>query len=426
MFKKIFVSFSLYTVTSIICALLSMLILPVLTRHLSQRDYGLTALFSTFIAILSPIMGLSSGSYFWLEFFKKDQSKINLTDLFSTYFWFVCGFCIFLLLVFFSSFHLLEKLSDFNLFFILLMPAASLILTIGDETKNYFINNKQPIYYMVYSVITTLLELGLSYYLVVYVLKNWQGRIFAWLISLFVQFLFTLWLFGIRKNFLRFTFSRSLLFKLVLFGYPLIFHQLGKFVINQSDRLFIMKMISIDEAGLYSIGYQVGSMILLPIAAFANFYTPFVYERLANIDMEKKIQIVKTSYVFIGLILLCYAAVVILSPYFFQVMIDKKFYKGLIYVWPVGLAYVFWGFYMMFCAVIFFKQKTKFLGWLSLLNVMLNAVLNYALIRRYGAMGAAYATTISFFVVFVFTAFYSHRLYPIPWFFFLQKNNAES
>ena len=106
---------------------------------------------------------------------------------------------------------------------------------------------------------------------------------------------------------------------------------------------------------------------------------------------------------------------ILLAPYFFKLLIDEKFHKGIVYVFWVGLAYVFWGLYMMFSTVIFFKEKTKFLGWLSLLNVLLNAALNYFLIKMHGAIGAAYATTISFFVVLIITAFYSHKLYPMPW-----------
>jgi O-antigen/teichoic acid export membrane protein len=421
MFKKIFFSFSIYSITSIICALLGILILPILTKHLSERDYGLTALFSTYIAILSPIIGFSSSGYFWLEFFRKEQSRSNLTKIFSTYFWFVCAFSSFIIIILFVFFPFYKNISFFSIFFIFLIPATSFISVIGDETKSFFINNKKPIHYLIYSVLVTLIELCLSYYFIIYVFKDWKGRIVAWLISLFIQFLFTVWLFGVREKFIQFKFSRSILNKLLLFGYPLIFHQLGKYVINQSDRLFITKMISIDEAGIYSIGYQVGSMLLLPIAAFANFFTPFVYERLADINQTKKIEIVKTSYIFAGLIIFCYLSMICIAPYFFKLLIDEKFHKGITYVFWVGLGYVFWGLYMLFSTVIFFQQKTKFLGLLSILNMLLNAALNFLLIKHFGAIGAAYATTISFFVVFVITSIYSNNLYPMPWLFFIKS-----
>jgi O-antigen/teichoic acid export membrane protein len=230
-----------------------------------------------------------------------------------------------------------------------------------------------------------------------------------------VQFFIALWLFGVRQQNIRFVFSKEDFIKLALFGYPLVFHQLGKFVINQSDRLFIAKMISIDEAGIYSIGYQVGVMLLLPITAFSNFYSPFIYERLSKITEHAKVQIVKTGYAFIILIIVCFAALVLLAPYFFELFIDQKFHKGLQYVFWVALSYVFWGFYLLLTPIVFYQGKTMFLGFLSLLNIALNCLFNYVFINAFGAIGAAYGTTLSFLIVFLVIAAYSSFLLPLPW-----------
>lgn len=423
MLKKIFYSFSIYTLTSVVCAALSIILLPILTKHLSEKDYGTTALFSTYILILSPIIGISSGGYFWIEFFKKENSKIKQASIFSSYFWLVTLITIILSVLILSFYPLFKDFSFFSIFFLLLIPSTSLISLIGDETKSYFINHKKPLQYFIYSVSITILELVLSYNFVVYVFKNWEGRIYAWLISLLIQFVFTVWLFAVKESYLKFIFSKSDLKKLFIFGYPLIFHQLGKFVVNQSDRLFITKMISIEAAGIYSIGYQVGSMILLPISAFSNFFNPFIFERLKDIDSHKKIQIVKTSYVFILVILICFFLVIILSPIFFEFFIDDKFERGITFVPWVALSYVFWGVYLVFTAIIFYMEKTKFLGLLSLLNIVLNSILNFVLIYYFGAIGATYATAISFFVIMIFTVVYSTKLLKLPWFTFYKKNH---
>jgi len=415
MLKKIIYSFSIYTLTSVICALLNVFILPILTTYLSEEDYGTTALFSTYVMILTPLIGLSSSGYYWLEFFKADKNTIRQTTLFSTYFWLVIASAILVLALCATAFPFIKDFSYFSLFFILLIPATSVVSVIGEETRNYFINHKKPLSYLIYSVVLTLLEMALSYYFVVHVYKNWEGRIYAWIISLLLQFLVALWFFGVRQQYIRFIFSKEDLVKLALFGYPLVFHQLGKFVINQSDRLFIAKMISIDEAGIYSIGYQVGVMLLLPITAFSNFYSPFIYERLSKITEHAKVQIVKTGYAFIILIIVCFAALVLLAPYFFELFIDQKFHKGLQYVFWVALSYVFWGFYLLLTPIVFYQGKTMFLGFLSLLNIALNCLFNYVFINAFGAIGAAYATTLSFLIVFLVIAAYSSFLLPLPW-----------
>ena len=122
MFKKILYSFSVYTLTSVICAVLSVFILPVLTKYLSEKDYGATALFSTYVMILSPIIGLSSGGYFWLEFFKKQKERSQQNSLFSTYFWLTCFFTMAVTLLLLVFYPLFSGISFFSLFFILLIP----------------------------------------------------------------------------------------------------------------------------------------------------------------------------------------------------------------------------------------------------------------------------------------------------------------
>jgi len=48
----------------------------------------------------------------------------------------------------------------------------------------------------------------------------------------------------------------------------------------------------------------------------------------------------------------------------------------------------------------------------------LNCLFNYWLIKVYGAIGAAYATALSFFIVFVIVAYYGNKLIKLPWFDF--------
>ena len=227
---------------------------------------------------------------------------------------------------------------------------------------------------------------------------------------------------GIRERLIQFIFSKVLFYKLLVFGYPLIVHQLGKYVINQSDRLYITKMISVDEAGVYSIGYQAGSMIFLTLATFSNFFAPFVYERLASITELKKREIVKMSYVFAALIMVCYIAIQLITPYFFELLIDPKFIDGIKFVSWVSLAYVFGGFYMLFSAVIFYKEKTKFLGWLSLVNVVLNLGLNYWFILTFGSIEAAYATACRLVIIFAIRPFTVIKYIRCPGYsFFIKK-----
>jgi O-antigen/teichoic acid export membrane protein len=104
------------------------------------------------------------------------------------------------------------------------------------------------------------------------------------------------------------------------------------------------------------------------------------------------------------------------TPYLFKYFIGHEFRGGAPYVFWIGLSYVFLGMYKMVVGILFYKKKTAMLSWLALVNVVLNLLLNYILIQYFGAMGAAYATLISFLLVFLITFYFANRMYKLPWF----------
>jgi O-antigen/teichoic acid export membrane protein len=154
---------------------------------------------------------------------------------------------------------------------------------------------------------------------------------------------------------------------------------------------------------------------MVAISAFFNFYTPFLMERLSNLQLNSKLQIVKMNYYYILGCLLMLLLVLIFTPLLFSLLIDPRYIGGVKYVFWVALGYCFWGGYMLFSGFIFFTKKNKILAWLALFNVLTNLVFNYYFISWFGAIGAAYATALSFFMLLVIVAIIASRLVPLPW-----------
>ena len=69
----------------------------------------------------------------------------------------------------------------------------------------------------------------------------------------------------------------------------------------------------------------------------------------------------------------------------------------------------------MFVGYLFYLKKTGYIAGLTVVTAVVNIVLNYFLIGSLGAIGAAYATCISFSVQALLAWVISSRLYPMPW-----------
>jgi O-antigen/teichoic acid export membrane protein len=410
---------SVYTFVGFFGAGVNFFILPVLSHYLEPADYGLLSLFTSYVSILLPLIGFMAYSFLNIEYFKTRDKKEFASKFVSVQFVPVLPFMVmsaFAWIFFYRVNHLLELENMSRLWGLLLIFLA--FATIYIETLfNFLIFQKKVGLYSVATIVKVIVEMGLALFFIVNLKMGWQGRIYAWGIVTLIFLVIGLMYFK-KQGFLEGKIQWPLMKEGILFGLPLILHTIGKFVINQSDRLFITKMISLDAAGIYNIGYTIGTVVLILITAFFNFYGPFLLERLSDLNETKKLQIVKMSYYFvIGMVVLM-IGIRVMTPLVFRYFIDHRYIEGTNYVFWVGLSYCFWGGYLLFTTYISYYKQNRILGWLAVINVVLNCLFNYWLIKMYGAMGAAYATALSFFIVFVLVAYEANKLIKLPWFRF--------
>lgn len=421
---KYFRQFSVYTLVGFFGAGISFLLMPYLSYFLKPAEYGILSMVNSVVTILIPLIGLTAAGIISVEYYKQKDKK-EFASLFSSVQFIPIIPFLFLIVM---AILLADPVARFleipvqKSYWIPLSCVIALLTIYFETLTGYNVTEQKPGYFAFFNILKIVTEVTLTILFITQWGYGWEGRLYAWLISSLVLFLAGFIYF--RKQYLlSFSISKKYIRTALLFGLPLILHVVGKFVINQSDRVFITKMVSIDEAGIYNIGYQVGMIMLLLVNAMGNFMQPFLFERLASLTESAKRQIVKTSYVIIGTLLIILVVITVATPTFFTWLVDESYAKGTRYVFWVGLSYFFWGVYIIFAGYIFYSGKTGILGVLAIVNVVLNILLNYFLIKAFGPMGAAYATCISFFVVSVIIVWKANRLYPLPWLRFNFSNN---
>lgn len=70
------------------------------------------------------------------------------------------------------------------------------------------------------------------------------------------------------------------------------------------------------------------------------------------------------------------------------------------YILWLALAFAFNGMYKMVVNYIFYVEKTYILGLITTLTAIINISLSYFLISRYGAVGVAYSSVVSYLISF--------------------------
>ena len=411
---NLFKSISIYTASNISRQAVGFLLIPVITNYLDKGENGDLSTITAIVTMLAPLILLSANGAINLEFFRKDHGAKNYPSYVSSALVNPLWITLLITIIVFIAAPWITNWLEIDKQWILLIPVLCIINVIPNFTSTIYQAQKKPFHHSIYNIGLTVTDLLLAIIFIIGFSLNWEGRLWAMLATKTAFTLigfYLLWRSGILKNRIQKKYIKDAF----LYGFPLIPHVLSIGILDLSDRLFIREMVNKEALGVYDIGYKIGSILLILQASLMMAWSPFFYEKMKAINERNKIYIVSVSYgLMIGLFACC-LLLTMTAPLIFKWFIGHEFAGGVQYVFWVALAYVFLGFYKMFAGFLFYEKRNSLLSYIAFFNVITNLGLNYFLIGKFGAIGAAYATSVSFFLFFLITAIISQYIYPMPW-----------
>ena len=409
--NKLTKTFGIYTLSNIINSAIPFLLLPFLTTYLSPESYAKTDLFFVITQFLIPLVGLNVFSAISRYYFDK---SINLkTFVSSAFFIILIGSVFGTILIFFGK-NYIEKYTQISSSWAITIILYAISQNVIQVLLALWQVKYKALQYGIFRIIRTLVDIVLSLVFIIPYLMDWKGRILGQSLAAGIFSILAVYLL-FKENVLEFKVSRDYVKKLIFFGAPLILHVLGSTIIAYSDRLFITNMINIKTTGYYAVGYQIGMIIYLIQNSFNQAWTPWIYEKLDTNKQGSKLKIVKFTYLYFLFLIDLWLMLSFISPYFLGWFISDKYIESIQFVFWIALGFVFNGMYKMVAVYIFYIKKTYIISIVTMITVILNLVLNYFLIKKMGAIGAATATSISFGTQFILTWLFSNKLYKMPW-----------
>ena len=409
---KLFKNTFIYTGTNVINKAIPFFLLPVMTRYLSTTDYGIVATFDILLAVMVVFVGLSMHGAINVNFFKlnKDELKKYIGNVFYILFFsFLLVFIVIYILK--SNFSFLTKFPENWIPFIVIIALFQSIFAI---TLGLWQVEQKSLPYGLFQISKTILNVSLSVVFVILLGWGWQGRILGVIITFVIFGLLSIFVIY-KREYIKFSFSKKYIKDALFFGIPLIPHALGGWIIGGIDRIFINSMVGIAATGIYTVVYQVGMIIGFLASSFNLAWSPFLYEKLKENNYSTKLKIVKFTYLYDVAIVIIALALSFIAPYFLKFFVSENFYFAYKYVLWIALGYAFQGMYFMVVNYIFYVKKTYILAWVTFFSAGVNITLNYFFIKANGAIGAAQATTITFFIKFILVWILSAKVYKMPW-----------
>jgi len=206
--------------------------------------------------------------------------------------------------------------------------------------------------------------------------------------------------------------SFSLLKKLLKFGFPYLPTAFFGYIIHNGDRYFLTLYSSLDEVGIYALAFKIGMFgVLVIMEPFGRVWTPFLFDNYNKKDGPDLIS--KVFAIFTLIVVAAGLGVSIAAPIVIPIISGEAFHKASKLIPLICLAAVFYDMAMLADAGILISKKTGYKPFIFATAAIAGIILNYSLIPHFGAMGAAIAIPITFFVLFIVNYSVSNKFYVI-------------
>lgn len=403
-----------YTFSASLNALVAFILLPVLTKYLSPFDYGVVETFLAVSACLTVIILFGGNTLLSKHYFVMQRGEINsyASNILGVIFFTTC--CLLSVYLLFSQFSdYFSELLKIDRLLILLAIITALANSLISLVLTLFQLEKAPGHYALFANTKTVIDISISLFCVVLLGMTWQGRITGIFITAIIYAVIALIVFKYRSMIVAFPRQYG---KLILItGFPLMLAQATGWVIEMIDKIMVTSIINIESTGIYSIGYRFGMVVMMVEVAFSQAWLPFFYETIKDNTEESNLKIVKATYMYLAGLLVFSVVFAFFGKYLLFLMVDPKFYSASKFIFLISIAYFFDGIWKMFIGYLVHAGKTKTYSNIVIVSAVVNVVLNYIFLKRYGVIGSAWATLISFAFGAVATGYCACRIYPMPW-----------
>lgn len=398
--EKYFIGLSkdslIYGLGNAVLRILALVTAPIFTRLFIPAEYGIISLIASVISFLSLFLIFGMDNAIFVSYYQYHAKKKERRIVISSAFWFLFFWGLILVapasLLSTKISLLIFKTTSYQVLFLITFWTAYLTLLIN-LTKVIFRLEFRAKTFTLVSAVNAIIVTGLMILFVTYFKKGLTGYFMGSLIGTFLTMLIALYL--IRDN-LKWAISWKRLKEMIIFGAMVVPASLSFFVFDLSDRFFLNHYRNLSELGLYSIGINIASILVFFSYAFGQAWSPQVM-KMYFASRRIYYQFVPRFFVYYLIFFFSLAVLITLfSQEILKILTTPKFYGAALVITPLSLAMVFAATNQVTSLGINLARKTKYFAFYTGLAALLNVILNFLLIPKFGMVGAGWATAISY------------------------------
>ncbi len=402
-----------YTVGNILIRCISILTLPIFSRVMTTEEFGIFNVFLSYDAVLFVIVGFalhSSVRSANLEF----KGQINEYTSSVSLIYLLCAAILSVFVLIFGN--SIGEVLGFNttlLYLLIIHSFSSALLNLYNTKISLNYSYKK---YLVVALINSVGNIGFSLLLILTVFRNQKavGRIVgstAVLAGLAIAVLIVFFKSArpkFNKEYWRFGLKYSL---------PIVPHGISQVLLAQFDRVMISKMVSDSAAGIYSLAGNLKIIMTVITNSISAAWNTWFYEMM---DKGDKVSIQKRAVQLGAFFTVISVGLMAISPEMIFILGGKEYDLAKYVAIPMILDALVLFFYDLVVSGEYYSKKTVNIMLATMGAAVLNVVLNYIFISKYGFIAAAYTTLVAYTVYLILHIIISRKMVkffilPLRW-----------
>ena len=185
--------------------------------------------------------------------------------------------------------------------------------------------------------------------------------------------------------------------RMLAYGTPLIAYSTGSWINNAADRYIVLALCGAAVNGVYGVAYKIPAILMVFQRIFAQAWQMSAtksYKDEKSAEFFTQMYRTYNSFMVIG----CAVLILLVEPVS-AFMFRKDFHEAWIYVPPLLISVIFGALTGFLGSICLAHKDPRAMGAATSAGAVLNVAMNFALIPKFGAMGAAVATAASYAVM---------------------------
>lgn len=395
-------NFIIYSMLKVLIMVLSLVTNIFIVRKLTVNDYGIFSVAYMIIGLITTF-GFSWSSSSILYYGSREKAK---TGSINKTFWarnVIIAVSLILTTILFALFR--NQINDYIGLDVAFLILIWLYISVAEDyLSQYFLAVKRQLLSSMLSVTAKII------YLVTIFVFTFDVKTLI-LLNIISHATVLLYVLGMNKKDIgKFEFDKDWFKEVLNFSLWQLFGFSGLYLINFGDTAVIKHFMTTEDVGIYNAAYKLFNAIASFAFVISSYYAASVTQYFANNESEKiKRFFYKERFIIFGLSTVAHIVVMIFSkPIIITLYGEPYEYSAIVFnVLMIGSILRYWGvFYMLYYNT---NQKYKLQQTINIFRAVLNIVLDIFLIKYFGLIGPAIATTISIFITSMFSIFYCEK-----------------